>query len=127
MVGLEAASASHLDRTIANKMCITLAILTCPGCGRGGLRVPEGRRGKVTCPRCGAVPAAVFEAGRDDVLFGVWFGPSRNPDLVRFVLNRDTRQLPPKFQFFACLHHPESTAIRQSALTGMMKGPNKQQ
>ncbi len=32
----------------------TLAILTCPGCGRGGLRVPDGRRGKVTCPRCGA-------------------------------------------------------------------------
>jgi hypothetical protein len=30
-----------------------LAILTCPGCGRGGLRVPDGRRGKVTCP-CGA-------------------------------------------------------------------------
>lgn len=33
---------------------IPLAILTCPGCGRGGLRVPDGRRGKVTCPRCGA-------------------------------------------------------------------------
>jgi hypothetical protein len=31
-----------------------LAILTCPGCGRDGLRVPDGRRGKVTCPRCGA-------------------------------------------------------------------------
>lgn len=31
-----------------------MAILTCPGCGRGGLRVPDGRRGKVTCPRCGA-------------------------------------------------------------------------
>jgi hypothetical protein len=31
-----------------------LAILTCPGCSRGGLRVPDGRRGKVTCPRCGA-------------------------------------------------------------------------
>jgi hypothetical protein len=31
-----------------------LAILTCPGCGRGGLRIPDGRRGKVTCPRCGA-------------------------------------------------------------------------
>jgi len=31
-----------------------LAILTCPGCGRGGLRVPDGRRGKVTCPRCAA-------------------------------------------------------------------------
>ncbi len=31
-----------------------MAILTCSGCGRGGLRVPDGRRGKVTCPRCGA-------------------------------------------------------------------------
>jgi transposase-like protein len=31
-----------------------LAILSCPGCGRGGLRVPDGRRGKVTCPTCGA-------------------------------------------------------------------------
>lgn len=31
-----------------------MAILTCPGCGRGGLRVPDGRRGKVSCPRCGA-------------------------------------------------------------------------
>jgi hypothetical protein len=49
-----------------------------------------------------------------------------NPDLVRFVLNRDIRQLPPKFQFFAYLHHPESTAIRQSGLTGVMKGPSKQ-
>ena len=31
-----------------------MPILTCPGCGRGGLRIPDGRRGKVTCPRCGA-------------------------------------------------------------------------
>jgi hypothetical protein len=31
-----------------------LAILSCPGCGRGGLRIPDGRRGKVTCPRCRA-------------------------------------------------------------------------
>src|SRR5450432_4182710 len=31
-----------------------MAILTCPGCGRGGLRVPDGKRGKVTCPTCGA-------------------------------------------------------------------------
>jgi hypothetical protein len=50
----------------------------------------------------------------------------KNPDLVRFVLNRDVRQLPPKFQFFAYLHHPESAAIRQSGLTGMVKGQNKQ-
>jgi hypothetical protein len=31
-----------------------MAILNCPGCDRGGLRVPDGRRGKVTCPTCGA-------------------------------------------------------------------------
>jgi hypothetical protein len=31
-----------------------LAILTCPSCARGGLRVPDGERGKVTCPSCGA-------------------------------------------------------------------------
>ena len=31
-----------------------MAILTCPGCGRSGLRVPDGRRGTVTCPKCGA-------------------------------------------------------------------------
>ena len=31
-----------------------MTIITCPGCGRGGLRVPNGRRGKVTCPSCGA-------------------------------------------------------------------------
>jgi hypothetical protein len=56
-------------------------------------------------------------------------GPSlqeKNPDLVRFVLNRDMRPLPRKFQFLVYLHHPESAAIRQSGLTGVMKGPNKQ-
>jgi hypothetical protein len=31
-----------------------MALLNCPGCGRGSLRVPDGRRGKVTCPTCGA-------------------------------------------------------------------------
>jgi hypothetical protein len=50
----------------------------------------------------------------------------RNPELVRFVLNREMRQLPRKFQFFAYLHHPESAAIRQSGLTGVIKGPGRQ-
>jgi predicted RNA-binding Zn-ribbon protein involved in translation (DUF1610 family) len=31
-----------------------MPILSCPGCARGGLRVPDGKRGKVTCPTCGA-------------------------------------------------------------------------
>jgi hypothetical protein len=51
---------------------------------------------------------------------------TKHRDLVRFVLNRDLRQLQDKFQFFAYLHHPESAAIRQSGLTGVMKGPSKQ-
>lgn len=50
----------------------------------------------------------------------------KNPDLVRFVLNRDTRQLPSKIQFYIYLHHPESSAIRQSGLTGVLKGAGKQ-
>lgn len=50
-------------------------------------------------------------------------GPSfqeKNPHLVRFVLNRETGALPPKIQFYAYLHHPDSTAMRQSGLTGVM-------
>jgi hypothetical protein len=50
----------------------------------------------------------------------------KNPDLVRFVLNRDARLLADRFQFFAYLHHPESAAIRQSGLTGLVKGAGKQ-
>jgi hypothetical protein len=49
----------------------------------------------------------------------------KNPDLVRFVLNRDLRALPPKFQFFAYLHHPDSAAIRQAGLTGVAKGSGR--
>jgi hypothetical protein len=49
----------------------------------------------------------------------------KNPDLVRFILNRDSRVLPPKFQFFAYLHHPESAAIRQAGITGVVKGSGK--
>jgi hypothetical protein len=38
----------------AQRSGIALPILICPGCHRGRLGVPDGRRGKVTCPRCGA-------------------------------------------------------------------------
>jgi hypothetical protein len=31
-----------------------MAIVTCPGCGRSDLRIPDGRRATVTCPGCGA-------------------------------------------------------------------------
>jgi hypothetical protein len=51
-------------------------------------------------------------------------GPSfqaKNPDLARFVLNREARLLPQRFRFFAYLHHPDSFAIRQSGLTGVIK------
>jgi hypothetical protein len=47
-----------------------------------------------------------------------------NPYLVRFVLDRETRVLPPKFQFYAYLHHPDSSAMRQSGLTGVTRGPS---
>ena len=47
----------------------------------------------------------------------------KNPDLVRFVLNKEERRLPPQIRYFAYLHHPmDSTCIRQSGLTGMMRG-----
>jgi hypothetical protein len=49
-------------------------------------------------------------------------GPSlqeTHPHLVRFVLNRETGVLPPNFQFYAYLHHPDSMAMRQSGLTGV--------
>jgi hypothetical protein len=50
----------------------------------------------------------------------------RNPDLVRFVLNKDERRLPPQIRYFAYLHHPtDSTCIRQSGITGMMRGSHQ--
>jgi hypothetical protein len=49
----QSASAAGAGRHAGNGVG-RMAILTCPGCDRGGLRVPDGRRGKVTCPSCGA-------------------------------------------------------------------------
>jgi hypothetical protein len=44
-----------------------------------------------------------------------------HPDLVRFVLNRDVQELPPKIQFWAYMPHPtESTAVRQAGITGRL-------
>lgn len=48
----------------------------------------------------------------------------KHPYLVRFVLNRETRVLPPQIQFYAYLHHPDSAAMRQSGLTGVMRSGN---
>jgi hypothetical protein len=60
------------------------------------------------------------------VMFFSACGPGlqeKNPDLVRFVLNREEQRIPPHIRIFAYLHHPtDSTCIRQSGLTGMMTG-----
>jgi hypothetical protein len=45
-----------------------------------------------------------------------------NRHLVQFVLDRERRSLHPKFQFYAYLHHPESSAMRQSGLTAVIRG-----
>lgn len=70
-----------------------MAILICPGCGRGGLRVPSGRRGKVTCPRCGAewfhpetieVSEVEFRCSQNGARFVVQL--SRRSPLHKFVI-----------------------------------------
>jgi hypothetical protein len=44
-----------------------------------------------------------------------------HPELVKFVLDRERRILPPKIHIWAYLHHPkESTSARQSGITGLM-------
>lgn len=80
----------------------TLAILTCPGCGRGGLRVPDGRRGKVTCPSCGAewfYPESIelseveFRCSQSGARFVVQL--SRRSPLHKFVIQGITN-VPPR-------------------------------
>jgi len=45
----------------------------------------------------------------------------KHPELVRFVLNRDSQIFPAPIQIWAYLPHPtESTSIRQAGITGMM-------
>jgi hypothetical protein len=72
-----------------------LAILSCPGCGRGGLRVPDGRRGKVTCPTCGAEwfhPETIelsdveFRCSKSGARFNVI--SSRRSPLHKFVIQK---------------------------------------
>jgi hypothetical protein len=74
-----------------------LAILFCPGCGRGGLRVPDGRRGKVTCPTCGAewfYPETIelsdveFRCSKSGARFNVI--SSRRSPLHKFVIQKIT-------------------------------------
>lgn len=72
-----------------------LAILSCPGCGRGGLRVPDSRRGKVTCPTCSAEwfhPETIelsdveFRCSMSGAQFNVVL--SRRSPLHRFVVQK---------------------------------------
>ncbi len=75
-----------------------MAILSCPGCGRGGLRVPDGRRGKVTCPTCGAEwfhPETIelsdveFRCSKSGARFNVI--SSRRSPLHKFVIQKITK------------------------------------
>lgn len=44
-----------------------------------------------------------------------------HPDLVRFVLNKESQAMPRDIQIFGYLHHPtKSEAIRQSGLSGVL-------
>ena len=79
-----------------------MAILTCPGCGRGGLRVPDGRRGKVTCPSCGAewfYPESIelseveFRCSQSGARFVVQL--SRRSPLHKFVI-QGIKNAPPR-------------------------------
>jgi hypothetical protein len=72
-----------------------LVILSCPGCGRGGLRVPDGRRGQVTCPTCGAEwfhPETIelsdveFRCSKSGARFNVI--SSRRSPLHKFVIQK---------------------------------------
>ncbi len=45
-----------------------------------------------------------------------------NPELTRYVLNRDQIGVPDKFRIYAFLMSPLSTLVRQTGITGLMKG-----
>jgi hypothetical protein len=63
------------------------------------------------------------------VMFFFACGPGfqeKNPDLVRFALSRNERQIPSHIMFYAYLHHPmKSTGIRQTGLTGFLRRREK--
>jgi hypothetical protein len=111
-----------------------LAILTCPGCGRGGLRVPDGRRGKITCPRCGAewfYPEAVevseveFRCSQTGARFIVQL--SRRSPLHKFVVQGIKHAPPRPTQPIKEERHapPQATEAveNQSASLGRLTGP----
>ena len=111
-----------------------MAILTCPGCGRSGLRVPDGRSGKVTCPRCGAewfYPEAVevseveFRCSQTGARFIVQL--SRRSPLHKFVVQGIKHAPPPPAQPIKEERHapPRATEAveNQSASLGRLTGP----
>jgi hypothetical protein len=78
-----------------------VAIITCPGCGRSDLRVPDRRQGTVTCPGCGAKwfhPETVefseveFRCSRSGARFTV-ISTRRSP-LHKFVVQQITKAAP---------------------------------
>jgi predicted RNA-binding Zn-ribbon protein involved in translation (DUF1610 family) len=79
-----------------------MPILSCPGCGRGGLRVPDDRPGKVTCPTCRAEwfhPPTVqfsdvdFRCAGSGAQFTVCL--SRQSPLHQFVIREIKKPTPP--------------------------------
>jgi predicted RNA-binding Zn-ribbon protein involved in translation (DUF1610 family) len=78
-----------------------MPILSCPGCARGGLRVPDGKRGKVTCPTCGAewfypeeieLSEVSFRCARSGAHFSVIL--SRRSKQHPFVIEKIRRPMP---------------------------------
>ena len=86
-----------------------MAILDCLGCGRGGLRVPDGRRGKVTCPRCGAEWFFPESLEVSEIEFRCAASGSR------FVVALTRRSPLHKFVIQAVKHVPRPAAERPSA------------
>jgi hypothetical protein len=110
----------------------TLAILTCPGCGRGGLRVPDGRRGKVTCPRCGAewfYPETIelseveFRCSQTGARFIVQL--TRRSPLHKFVV-QGIKNAPPRQPVKEEAAEPpkSETVGNQGAALNRLSGPN---
>jgi len=108
-----------------------LAILTCPGCGRGSLRVPDGRRGKVTCPSCGAewfhpetiqVRDVEFRCAQSGAGFVVQL--SRRSPLHKFVIQAIKNAIPrkPAPDLTVACKGDTSEVSQASAL--LLPGPN---
>src|ERR1700730_8269008 len=77
-----------------------LTVVVCPGCSRN-LRIPEGKRGTVTCPHCGAEwfhPETIelsdveFRCSTSGARFNVV--SSRRSPLHKFVIQKITKPVP---------------------------------